>query len=132
MLISMILNIIKMEIWKTGKLLDNEVTRFSKQKYRHAFKFEFQIGHKIFEIYLYKNIVSYLKFRLNFTSCLINGCAGKVMVGVMQKKRRPMLAQNGWSVPTNARMGICMKHTLQNQIVAGLQIKAIYYGSLTT
>lgn len=47
MLISMILNIIKVEIWKNRKLLDNEVTRFSKQKYRGPFKFEFQIRHSI-------------------------------------------------------------------------------------
>lgn len=34
MLISMILNIIKMEIWKGGKIPDNEVARFSIERYR--------------------------------------------------------------------------------------------------
>lgn len=88
MLISVILNIIKMEIWKSGKLLDNEVTRFSKQEYRRPFKFEFKIGHKIFEIYLYKNIVSYLKFRFNFTSYVMNGCAGNDMVEVVARVKK--------------------------------------------
>lgn len=84
----MILNIIKMEIWKSGKLLDNEVSRFSKQKYKRPFKFELQIGHKIFEIYLYENVVSYLKFRFNLTSYVMNGCAGDVMAKVMARVKR--------------------------------------------
>lgn len=36
MLISMILNIIRMEILKSGKLPDNEVAKFSKQKYKRS------------------------------------------------------------------------------------------------
>jgi hypothetical protein len=115
MLISMILNIIKMEIWKSGKLLDNEVTRFSKQKYRHPFKFEFQIGHKIFAIYLYKNIVSYLKFRLNFPSYVLNGCAGNVTVEVVARVKKAHARTEWLEHSRGCKKGdLCETHTAES------------------
>lgn len=103
----------------------------SKQKYSRPFKFEFQIGHKIFEIYLYKN-VSNLKFRFNLTSYVVSGCAGDVMVKVMARVKKALCTHQMAGEYCRCRNGDYVKHTLQNKTVSGLQIKTIYCGSLAT
>lgn len=53
----------------------------------------YRIGHKIFEIYLYENVVSYLKFRFNLTSYVMSGCAGDV-----KSEKGTVHTPKGWSV----------------------------------
>lgn len=73
MLISMILNIIRMEILKSGKLLGNEVAKFSKQKYKRSVSIWISDGTQYLgHTYTKKLFIAYLKFRFNWTSCIIS------------------------------------------------------------
>ena len=101
----MILNEIRMEIGKRGKLPDSEVK--SQQVQIHSFPFEFWTGHVVFAwTYTKKLFIAYLKFRFKWASCIFSGSPTRrfivednFMIAMMKGSKDVLHRGNGLRMP---------------------------------